>query len=83
MSLDDNKIPSRLFDSALKENSLDFTVMLEFLTQCTEVHFASLLSGRFSTMAVINPPEKKLATHTSVHRVAGLIVSLTKCLMVQ
>ena len=66
MSLDDNKIPSRLFDSALKENSLDFTVMLEFLTQCTEVHFASLLSGGSTTMAVINPPEKKLANRTSV-----------------
>ena len=35
-------------------------------TQCTEVRFASLLSGRFSTMAVINPPKKKLANRTSV-----------------
>ena len=29
--------------------------------ECTEVHFASLLSGGFTTMAVINPPERKLA----------------------
>ena len=36
-------------------------------TQCTEVRFASWLSGRFTTMAVINPPERKLAKHTSVH----------------
>ena len=34
--------------------------------QCTEVRFASFLSGRFTTMAVINPPEKKLAKRTSV-----------------
>ena len=34
--------------------------------QCTEVHFASLLSGGFTTMAVINPPEKKLENLTSV-----------------
>ena len=36
------------------------------LHQCTEMHFASLLSGGFTTMVVINPPEKKLANHTSV-----------------
>ena len=30
-------------------------------TQCTEVRFASWLSGGFTTMAVINPPERKLA----------------------
>ena len=34
---------------------------------CTEVRFASLLSGRFTTMAVINPPEMELALRTSVH----------------
>ena len=34
---------------------------------CTEVHFASFLSGGFTTMAVINPPERKLAKRTSVH----------------
>ena len=32
-----------------------------------EVRFASFLSGGFTTMAVINPPEKKLAKRTSVH----------------
>ena len=35
-------------------------------TQCTEVRFASLLFGGFTTMAVINPPEKKLTNRTSV-----------------
>ena len=30
------------------------------------MRFASLLSGGFTTMAVINPPEKKLANRTSV-----------------
>ena len=34
--------------------------------QCTEVRFASLLSGGFTTMAVINPPERKLAKRISV-----------------
>ena len=34
------------------------------MMQCTEVRFASLLSGGFTT--VINPPEKKLANRTSV-----------------
>ena len=33
---------------------------------CTEVHFASFLSGGFTTMAVINPPERKLVKRTSV-----------------
>jgi hypothetical protein len=36
------------------------------MAQCTEMRFASYLSGRFITMAVINPPEKKLAKCTSV-----------------
>ena len=35
--------------------------------QCTEVRFASLLSGGFTTVAVINPPKKKLANCISVH----------------
>ena len=30
------------------------------------MRFTSFLSGGFTTMAVINPPEKKLAKHTSV-----------------
>ena len=34
--------------------------------QCTEVRLASLLSGGFTTVAVINPPEKKLANRISV-----------------
>ena len=38
---------------------------------CTEVHFASLLSGEFTTMAVINPPERKLAKRISVWFVIG------------
>jgi hypothetical protein len=36
-------------------------------SHCIEVRFDSYLSGGFTTMAVINPPEKKLAKHTSVH----------------
>ena len=33
----------------------------------TEVRFASFLSGGFTTMAIINPPERKLAKHISMH----------------
>ena len=36
------------------------------MPHCTEVGFASFLSGGFTTMAVINPPEKKLVKRTSV-----------------
>ena len=35
--------------------------------QCTEVRFASLLSGGFITAIVVNPPERKLAKRTIVH----------------
>ena len=31
------------------------------------MRFASFLSGGFTTMAVINPPESELAKRTSVH----------------
>ena len=30
------------------------------------MHFVSLFSGEFATMALINPPERKLEKHTSV-----------------
>ena len=52
---------------------LDRTVMCSLLnyffsfTHCTEVRFDSFLSGGFTTMAVINPPERKQAKRTSVH----------------
>ena len=36
-------------------------------TQCTKVRFVSLLSGGFITAIVVNPPERKLAKHTSVN----------------
>ena len=41
-------------------------------TQCTEVRFASLLSGVFTTMAVMNPPKKKLEKRTFVQWLVGL-----------
>ena len=34
--------------------------------QCTEVRFASFFSGGFTTMAVINPPGRKIEKRTSV-----------------
>ena len=39
-----------------------------FLGHCTEVRFASFLSGEITTTAVINPPDRKLAKHTSVQK---------------
>ena len=35
--------------------------------QYKKVRFASFFSGGFTTMAVIDPPERKLAKRTSVH----------------
>ena len=40
----------------------------------TEMHFASFLSGGFTTMAVINTPERKLDKHTSVCIICPLVV---------
>ena len=37
------------------------------VAHCTQVHFASFLSGRFITVIVAYPPEKKLAKRTSVY----------------
>ena len=37
------------------------------LTQCTKVRFSNFFSGGFTTMAVMNPLEKKLEKRTSVH----------------
>jgi hypothetical protein len=37
------------------------------IDHCTEVRFARFLSGGFTNMAVINPPESKLVKRTSVH----------------
>ena len=37
------------------------------MNHCTEVRFASLLSGGLITAIVVNPPESKLAKRTSVH----------------
>ena len=44
---------------------------------CTEVRFASFLSGGFTTMAVINQPERKLAKGISVYGLDRFLVSLT------
>jgi hypothetical protein len=52
----------------LKKIYIDETKIVENASLCTaQVCFASFLSGGFTTMTVINTPEKKLAKHTSVH----------------
>ena len=43
-----------------------YNEVLISLRHCTEVRFASFLSCGFTTMAVINPSEKKVAKRTSV-----------------
>ena len=35
-----------------------YPINVRYCSHCTDVRFASLLSGGFTTMAVINPPEK-------------------------
>ena len=47
-----------------------------YLKHCTEVRFASFLSGGFTTMAVINPLENKLAKRISVHCFMGQYIEL-------
>ena len=42
------------------------TAAYKYAIQCTKVRFASFLSGRFTSMAVMNPPERKKAKRTSV-----------------
>ena len=44
----------------------------------TEVRFAILLSGGFTSMAVINPPESKLAKRTSVRYIGKYVCSPCK-----
>ena len=52
------------------EKTLDIHVALvhekQNFRQCTEVRFASFFSGGFTTMVVMNPPEKKLEKRTAV-----------------
>ena len=53
--------PFFILGSCKMETSLTLTP-----NYCTEVRFASFLSGRFITAIVVNPPERKLAKRTSV-----------------
>ena len=44
----------------------DFGTVPSKIWECTEVRFADFLPGGFTTMAVINPLERKLAKLTCV-----------------
>ena len=55
-----------LFFAPAKVNLYKSCGELSLSVQCTEVRFASFLSGGFSTMAVRNPPERKLEKRISV-----------------
>ena len=50
---------------------------LEILVHFTEVRFASLLSGGFTTMAVTNQLERKLTKHTSMQWAKYLVFAQT------
>ena len=56
-----SKIIFRILLGLLLKESVSITA------QCTEVRFASFLSGGLITAIVKNPPERKLAKRTSVH----------------
>ena len=45
----------------------------KYAKRCTEVRFASFLSGAFITAIVVNSPERKLAKRTSVQLVVHVI----------
>ena len=45
------------------------------LKHCTEVHFASFLSGGFTIMAVMDPPERKLVKRTFFSQDGKAVVS--------
>ena len=44
----------------------DLHFLKKHFDHCTEVRFSSFFSGGFTTITVINPPERKLAKRTSV-----------------
>ena len=48
---------------------------------CTEVRFFSFFSGGFITATVVNPPERKLAKHTSVHFVRDLTLARPRVIL--
>ena len=43
---------------------------------CTEVRFASFLSGGFITAIAVKPPERKVAKRTSVHWFKSVILAI-------
>ena len=50
---------------------VDVDIEIFWTIDCTEVRFASFLSGGFTTMAVINPLERKLVKRISVYCIAS------------
>ena len=52
------------------------TSLTVYTVHCTEVRFASFVSGEFTTVAAINPSERKMAKRTSVHCVDFFVLNL-------
>ena len=54
------------FFEGTRENDL-CTHIWGLISYCTEVRFASFLSGGFITAIIVNPPESKLSKRTSLY----------------
>ena len=55
------------FGILLSHSEPKTTLVQKYATQCTEVRFASFLSGGFIIAIVVNQTKRKLAKRTSVH----------------
>ena len=65
VQLESKTLPDqKYFPVTRVENLIEYSYF--FTWHCTEVRFDSFLSGGFTTMVVINPPDWKLANRTSV-----------------
>ena len=65
-----NTNQSKKMGSSFEKYVMNVAIYFHWIVALEPLHrgaFASSLSGGFTTMAVINPPESKLAKRTSVH----------------
>ena len=65
------KITSNVIYILAFSGGLKYLRKIHYNRQCTEMRFASFLSGGFITAIVVNPPERKLAKRTSVQCAGG------------
>ena len=58
---------SESYNFGLEESSTGILGIDQLLIHCTQVRFASFLSGGLITASALNTPERKLVKCTSVH----------------